>query len=981
VPGAPRPPEEAVTSFFQPLTTEAATFAPGTPDAPTMSPATIFGGGQPGPHGARPGWLVPGQKIGARYTIIKLLGLGGMGAVYQAWDDELLVAVAIKVIIPAASAAPGTKHEAEQRFKNELLLARAVTHKNVVRIHDLGTIDGIKYITMSFINGDDLATTLKRDGKFPIARALGVARQIADGMQAAHEAGVVHRDLKPANIMIDAEGHALIMDFGISATAQETAKDGIVGTLEYMAPEQGTGALVDARADIYAFGLILHEMLAGLRSAPLTTQDRIFAMMQRSEEGVPPLHTIDASIPEALSHLVSRCLETDTAARYQSTAELVAALAAIDDAGELIPIPPRVTKRTLGFVAALVLTLLGGSYFAGRSGAPEVPVQHEPVSILITDFENHSGDPAFEGAVEQTLAIALETASYVTVFKTPDARAIAIQLKLSDGKRLTPDIGQLIARREGIKVLVAGSIGTEGSGYRLQLRASDPATGAPIAAADRYAADKTAVLATVGSMAATVREALGESTAEMAASTPGETMTAGSLDAMRAYARAQDLLMTNQFKDALQEYQRAVDLDPQFGRAYAGMAVVYVTYLKQPAKAEEYYKLALNHLDRMTARERYRTLGTYYLNVARNYEKAVENYQQLLESFPADDVAHANLALAHLYLADVPQAVLEGRKSLEIYPRNSILRYNYAMYAMYAGDFSAALSDAARLLKENPTFEYAWLPLALSALAQGDRAGAEEATTRLSEVSATGATLAKQIAADLQMYFGRPAPAVRLLQEGLTLDAKRKSTSEGVPQKHVALGEAHLMLGQRRQAIEAAREAVKLSRHESTLFPAARVLLRAGQEEQALQIAADLEKMLQRQTTAYAGLIRGEIAFQRGRVAEGIEAFRDAQERHNSWFSRFLLGKAYVETDHFAEGLTELELCVKRRGEAADVFFYDMPTLHYLPEAYYWLARAQDGVGSSAEARKSYDQFLNVRAEANPSDPLVVDARKRVTAH
>jgi len=171
-----------------------------------------------------------------------------------------------------------------------------------------------------------------------------------------------------------------------------------------------------------------------------------------------------------------------------------------------------------------------------------------------------------------------------------------------------------------------------------------------------------------------------------------------------------------------------------------------------------------------------------------------------------------------------------------------------------------------------------------------------------------------------------------------------------------------------------------LSRHESTLFPAARVLLRACQHEQALQIAADLEKMLQRQTTAYAGLIRGEIAFQRGQVAEAIELFRNAQQRHNSWFSRFLLGKAYVETGHFAEALTELELCIKRRGEAADVFFYDMPTLHYLPEAYYWLGRAHEGVGSISEARKAYDQFLGVRAEADTSDPLIADARKRTTA-
>ena len=154
--------------------------------------------------------------------------------------------------------------------------------------------------------------------------------------------------------------------------------------------------------------------------------------------------------------------------------------------------------------------------------------------------------------------------------------------------------------------------------------------------------------------------------------------------------------------------------------------------------------------------------------------------------------------------------------------------------------------------------------------------------------------------------------------------------------------------------------------------------MRAGQEQKALQIAADLDQMLQRQTTAYAGLIRGEVALQHGRVADGIEAIRAAQKRHESWFSRFLLGKAYVEAGHFAEALAELEICMKRRGETADVFFYDMPTLRYLPPLYYWMARAQEGVGATAEAKKFYKRFLDVRADADPPDPLAADARKRV---
>src|SRR5262245_11464844 len=191
------------------------------------------------------GPLAVGQAFSPRYQIIKLLGAGGMGAVYQAWDAELSVAVALKVIRDSRKRPPSS--EAEKRFKTELLLARQVTHKNVVRIHDLGEINGIKYITMPHVTGADLATVLRGEGRQPMPRALRLLRQIAAGLDAAHEAGVVHRDLKPANIMIDANDHALIMDFGISASTTDASSGEIVGTLEYMAPEQSRGGVVDGR--------------------------------------------------------------------------------------------------------------------------------------------------------------------------------------------------------------------------------------------------------------------------------------------------------------------------------------------------------------------------------------------------------------------------------------------------------------------------------------------------------------------------------------------------------------------------------------------------------------------------------------------------------------------------------------------------------------------------------------------------------------
>jgi tetratricopeptide (TPR) repeat protein/tRNA A-37 threonylcarbamoyl transferase component Bud32 len=964
--------------------------------------ASVTGGVTEGAPAEQPapaesdGPLVPGQDFGSRYHIIKILGAGGMGAVYQAWDEELGVAVALKVIRPDVMRNPDSALDVERRFKRELLLARQVTHKHVVRIHDLGELEGIKYITMSFLQGADLGSVLKRIGKLSPRAALAIARQVVSGLRAAHDAGVVHRDLKPANIMIE-DDQAVILDFGIARletaipatrgsgsrvippTAQgfdQTSVGTIVGTLRYMAPEQARGETVDHRADIYAFGLILRDMLLGERRVS-NDRDSMAELSARMAQKPPAARSIDPELPDALDQIISRCLEPDQGARYQALAELAADLDRLDENGE--PLPVRRTIRlpfaVAGGVAAAGLVALTWWYAPG----PTVPVAREPMPVLVADFENRSGDSAFEGSVEQTLTLALEGAPYITVFRTRDARSIAAELAPGKGDRITEEIGQLIARREGLKVLLAGSIDSQGGGYRVEVRATDPATGKAIASIRQTVGDKAQVLSTIASMAIGVREALGESKTEMGTLAAAETMTAASLDAMRAYARAQELTLGNKSQEALQEYERAVQLDPGFGRAYAGMANIYFNYFKDPDKAEGYYQAALQHVDRMTEREKYRTLGTYYLNVVQNHDKAIENYEALVKLFPADDGGHGNLALAYLKTGNLPRAVEEVRKTLEIYPRNSLQRYNYAMYAMYAGDFATAIDEATRVQRENPTFEYASLPIALSQLAQGDAVAARDTYSQLAQLSPLGASFARLGEGDMQIYFGELRAAIRGLREGIAADTRRKSSSD-VAQKYVALAEGYLALGERTSAADAAAEAIKLSRLESTLFPAARVLLQAGREERALQVAADLEKMLQQTTTAYARLITGEVAVRRGRLPEAIEAFRDAQKRHDSWFSRFLLGKAYVEAGHFAEGLAELELCVKRRGETTDVFTYDMPTLRYLPPAYYWLARAQEGVAAKAAARENYDLFLKLRTGADPGDALAADAARRLRA-
>src|SRR5688572_17204574 len=268
-------------------------------------PPTIVSGAKTGAGRA----LGIGDKVGARYTIVGMLGFGGMGAVYKAWDDELGVPVAIKTIAFAEGTDAGTRDDMERRFKREAQLARQITHRNVVRIHDIGDIAGMKYLTMALVEGETLAAIIRRVQPMPIADVMNLSRQIAEGLVAAHEVGVIHRDLKPENIMVTPAGHAYIMDFGIALSSASGTNSAIIaGTLEYMAPEQGRTAEVDERVDVYAFGLILYDMLTGRQR--LRGHDQPMSeLLSRMNKAPEPVRTLRADVPEPLQALITKATQ------------------------------------------------------------------------------------------------------------------------------------------------------------------------------------------------------------------------------------------------------------------------------------------------------------------------------------------------------------------------------------------------------------------------------------------------------------------------------------------------------------------------------------------------------------------------------------------------------------------------------------------------------------------------------------------------
>jgi tetratricopeptide (TPR) repeat protein len=916
--------------------------------------------------------LQPGQRFGSRYTIIRMLGVGGMGAVYQAWDESLGMPVALKTIKLPPGIHPLDAQELEERFKRELRLARQVTHPNVVRIHDLGEVGPVKFLTMAYVQGADLAGVLRTHGRLPVERALAIARQVAAGLAAAHEAGVVHRDLKPANVLIDGEQRALLTDFGIARAADgmpaQTIPGAVIGTFGYMAPEQARGELADQRSDVYACGLILYELLAGKRP-------RAGGDPSLTQPPPPPVGEAAPATPPGLARIVDRCLQPDPAARYQNATELLADLNDLEVDGTVRrpPVVPR-RSRALPLAAAGILgaVLVSGAWWVAKRGTEAPPQQaaRAPVSVLIANFENKAGDPVFEGSLEQALGIAVEGASFITTYSRNSAADVAKELKGS--AVLDPAAARLVALREGIALVLAGSIERQGSGYRLRISLLEPSPGGEARTVERTAPDKAGVLDAVARLAGEIRTALGDTTpsAELRA----ETYSASSLEAVHAYSLAQDLTTDSRNEEAIAHYRAAIGHDPQFGRAYAGWAAAAYD-LGRRAEAEELWKKALSLMDRMTAREKYRTLGGYFMNVARNYDKAIENYTELVRQYPADSAGWNNLAVAHFFTLDFAKALEEGRRAIEIYPKSAKFRVNYALYAMYAGDFATAADNAAQVIKTDPKYDSAYLPVAMAAAAAGDLAKARGAYERAKAAGPAGTSLAGIGAADLALFAGRAADAIALLEAGIHADTQ-DGNAFGAATKSAALAEALLAVGRTRDAARAAEAALAGGIDEFAAVPAARVLTAAGHEARVTALARELESRGQPLPRAYADIVRGEQALARGRPADALGFFTNATRTADVWLARFGAGVAYVEAGRHAEALSELEACVKRRGEATALFLDDVPTWRYTAAVPYWLGRAQQGLGMTAAAARSFEAFLRSR-DGGGGDPLMTDARAR----
>jgi serine/threonine protein kinase/Flp pilus assembly protein TadD len=928
--------------------------------------------------------LQPGADFGPRYHIEAQIGEGGMGTVYKALDKELDRDVALKLIRPEMTSDEGVM----QRFKQELLLASKITHKNVLRIHDLGEVQGVKFISMAFIEGPDLHHVLNAQGRLSIELAINISRQLLEALDSAHAAGVVHRDLKPQNILVDSAGQIYVSDFGLAKSlhagaAAMTRSGEFLGTPRYMAPEQVEAKPVDRRTDLYAFGLILYEMVTG--DVPFKADSTLALMYMRVKEKPKSPKTLNADIPDYLVRIIMRCLETDPALRYQSAKEILADLdaqrAPARSRSVQISVPMPESRRgrlvlagSLVLVVVLALTIpsVRGWFFSRVKSGSGATVSSKAVTVLVADFTNHTGDPIFDGTLEPMVNIALEGASFINAYSRGDARKLAQKLPNPTDK-LDEQSARLVALSQGVSVVIAGEISLRGNRYIISVIALDAATGNVAANAEVTAANKQDILSDIPKLAAPIRKALGDTTP---ASVQFDALTgafkAASLEAVHQASIGMEQQLAGQFQDALRSFSKATELDPNFALAYSGMSAM-ASNLGRRQDADKYIRLAMEHEDRMTERERYRNRGLYYSNVGDN-QKCVEELTQLVKRYPADRVGQTNLSVCLAQLRKIPEAVEVARRAVEIIPKGAAQRLNLSFFSSLGGDFETGEQEARAALQLNPS-PVGYLSLAEAQLGQDRLSQAAETYHNLEKLGAFGSSTAALGLADLALYQGRFADAVRLLEQGAAADLGAKNP-DGAADKFAALARVQLLREQKAAAVAAAGKALAHSQAVKFKFLAALVFVEAGELAKAQKLAASLGSELQAEPQAYGKIIEGKLALKRGDARRAIEALTDANKLLDTWIGHFELGQVYLAAGLFVDADSEFDRCVKRRGEALEFFQDNVPTYGFFPLVYYYQGRVREGLKSPGFA-EPYRTYLSIKGQAG-EDPLLPEIRRRI---
>ena len=649
--------------------------------------------------------LTRGTVFASRYEIIEELGKGGMGKVYRAEDKKIREEVALKLIKPEVA----SDKETIERFGNELKMARKIAHRNVCRMYDLGEEDGTHYITMEYVPGEDLKSSMRRMGLLSAGKTLFIAKQICEGLAEAHRLGVVHRDLKPQNIMIDKEGNVRIMDFGIARTLKSKGMTGakvMVGTPKYMSPEQVEAKTIDQRSDIYSLGVILYEMMTG--SAPFEGDTPLgLAIKHKTEEPRDPKH-LNAQIPDDLSRLILKCMEKDREKRFQSAGEVLSALIEIEKGlpitDKVIPMKRPITSReitvTLGlrklFIPVLTIIALAAAAVVIWQILPQKEVVLPPKienSIAVISFKNQTGDESYDylqEAIPNLLITNLENTGYLKVATWGRLYDLLKQMGKEEVQIIDRDLGFELCRKEGIESIVLGSFIRAGNMFATDVKVMDVESRTLLKSASSKGEGVDSILRTqIDALSAEISKAV-----DLAKQKTDRTrfhimdVTTSSMEAYRYFLEGREAVEKIYWDEALRFFEQALGVDPAFASAYLHLGIVY-GYMGNRKARDEAFEKAMTFSTRVAEKERLYLEALHAEHIQGNQEGKLQILEGLIQKYPREKRFHFEMAEYYFYSGkDFGKAIEEYQTALKLDPSYGLalneLGYTYAFIEDYA---------------------------------------------------------------------------------------------------------------------------------------------------------------------------------------------------------------------------------------------------------------------------------------------------------